>query len=346
MSTKKPHNVTIKDLARILGFSPSTISRALKDHPSIGEKTKLEVKQLAEEMKYEPNPMALSFRNSKTNSIGVIVPEIVHHYFSTVISGIEEVAHALGYQVLISQSNESEEREKDNCRTLFDSRVDGFLICVSKNTFDFEHILALMDKGFPVVMFDRAVSNLDCSNVHVNDVKGGEIATQHLIDVGCKRIAHIAGPKNLSNLNERKEGFIKAMKENDIPVIDELVIHMDYIFGNQDRFKVMEELLQKQPDGIFIHNDMLAVELLEIAKKKNIKIPEDLKVVGYSNWFFTSHTSPSLSTIDQQGTEIGKKAAELLLDEIKINAEESGFIEPQNIILEPGLVVRGSSVKQ
>ncbi len=339
----RSNQVTIKDIARLLKVAPSTVSRALKDHPDISQETKDAVKQLAEKLNYQPNAVALSLRQSKTKSIGVVVPEIVHFYFSTVISGIEEVAHDMGYQVLISQSNELFEREKDNCKTLFDSRVDGFLICVSKYTTNYDHIHALMDKGFPVVLFDRPIENMDCSSVNVDDVKGGYIATKHLIDQGCKRVAHISGLSNMSNIHARHEGYKKAMSDHGMDT-DGLILEVDYPVNTAEKRDALVNLLTKtKPDGVFVHNDMIAVELLQIAKELNVDVPSQVKVVGFSNWFFTEYTTPSLSTIEQKGFQIGKHAAQLLLEEIKENEKEDGFIEPKHINLDPELVVRASS---
>jgi LacI family transcriptional regulator len=338
--------ITIKDLARELGVAPSTISRALKDSPEINSETKKRVKALAEKLNYVPDSIAISLRNQRTNSIGILLPEFVHFFFSTVVSGIEDVAYAKGYQVFVTQSNELYDKEVVDCIGLQNTRADGFLLCVSKNTKNFDHIRALINKGFPVVLFDRGIPELDCSTVKVNDIKGGYLATKHLIDQGCKRIAFVSGPAHLVSIKERKHGYVKAMNEAGLLIDEKLEIMVDYPVNTEDKLQLLTDLLtNEKPDGIFVHNDMVAIELLEIAKKNNVKVPEQAKIIGFSNWFFTKYTTPSLTTIEQNGFEIGRKAAELLLEEIHHNAQEKGFIEPQTIELEPSLIVRDSTAK-
>ena len=336
---------TIKDLARELGVAPSTISRALKDSPEININTKKRVRELAEKLNYVPDSIALSLRNQRTNSIGILLPEFVHFFFSTVVSGIEDVAYAQGYQVFVTQSNENYKKEVVDCMGLQNTRADGFLICISKETRNFDHIQAMMDKGFPIVFFDRHIPSIDCSLVKVNDQKGGYLAGKHLVEQGCKRIAYIGGPQSLVDIQQRKTGLVQAIKEAGLKFDRELEIEVDYPVNNPEKVSKLKKLLiEGKPDGIFVHNDMVAIELLEIAKKNNIDVPNDVKIIGFSNWFFTKHTSPTLSTIEQNGFEIGRRAAQLLLEEIKHNEQEKGFIEPQRIELDPQLIMRESTV--
>ena len=216
--------VTIKDIARELGISPSTVSRALKDHPDISPKTKKVVNELAERLNYQPNIVALSLRQSKTNTIGVIIPEIVHFFFSTIISGIEDVAYSAGYNVILAQSNESEAREMSDLKALFNSRVDGLLMSVSRETSTYDHIEAILAKGMPIVFFDRVYNNPKLSKVIVDDFAGAKEATLHLIRQGCRRIAHLEGPPNLEISKQRLEGYRQALEENGIPFSKELVV--------------------------------------------------------------------------------------------------------------------------
>ena len=220
----KYNQVTIKDIARELGISPSTVSRALKDHPDISPQTKKAVNELAEKLNYQPNIVALSLRQSKTNTLGVIIPELVHFFFSTVISGIEDVAYSAGYNVIITQSNESLQREKTDIKALFNSRVDGMLISVSRETNTFEHIEGILAKGVPMVFFDRVYENANSSMVIVDDLSGAKEATHHLIDQGCKRIAHLEGPPNLGITKQRLEGYIQALNDANIPINQELIV--------------------------------------------------------------------------------------------------------------------------
>src|SRR6186997_1771573 len=220
----KYNQVTIKDIARELGISPSTVSRALKDHPDISPETKKAVNELAEKLNYQPNIVALSLRQSKTNTLGVIIPELVHFFFSTVISGIEDVAYSAGYNVIITQSNESLQREKIDIKALFNSRVDGMLISVSRETNNFEHIEAILAKGVPMVFFDRVYENANSSMVIVDDLSGAKDATRHLIEQGCKRIAHLEGPPNLVISKQRLQGYLDAMNEGGMPIDQSLII--------------------------------------------------------------------------------------------------------------------------
>lgn len=336
-------NITIKDIAKELGVAPSTVSRALKDHPEINVETKKKVHALAKEWNYEPNAIALSLRNQKTNTIGVILPEFVHFFFSTVISGVEDVAYSKGYQVFVTQSNEDYDKEVLDCKAMYNVRADGFLICPSKNTYQFDHIHALIDRSAPVVLFDRNVKELGCSYVSVDDVSGGYQATKHLIDKGCQSIGYIGGHENLVNVKDRYKGYLKALEENDLPLNEDLVVTVDYPVDSEQKVAQLQELIRKRPDGIFVHNDMVAIELLKEANEMGVKVPEELKVIGFSNWFFTRHTTPSLSTIEQRGYEIGREAALLLFDEILSNKQEHGFVEPKHILVQPELIERDSS---
>ena len=205
--------VTIKDIAKQLGISPSTVSRALKDHPEISQATKKAVVELAKKLNYEPNAVALSLRSSRSNVIGLLIPEIVHYFFSQVISGIEDVAHDAGFQVMICQSNESYQREVENVNTLLHSRIEGLLACLSKETKDFSHFRNLLGKNIPIVFFDRTSDELDTDKVKVTDYKGAYDAVKHLIDIGCKRIAHLATSEDLEIGRERYSGFVQALKD-------------------------------------------------------------------------------------------------------------------------------------
>ncbi|MBT1686972.1 LacI family DNA-binding transcriptional regulator [Dawidia soli] len=342
----KYNQVTIKDIARELGISPSTVSRALKDHPDISPETKKAVNELAEKLNYQPNIVALSLRQSKTNTIGVIIPEIVHFFFSTVISGIEDVAYSAGYNVIITQSNESLQREKTDIKALFNSRVDGMLISLSRETNSFEHIDATMAKGVPMVFFDRVYDSANSSKVIVDDLSGAKDATQHLIDQGCKRIAHLEGPPNLDITKQRLEGFREALKENNLPVYDDLIVSCPQ--GTIEEGKAAAEKLLKManpPDAIFSTNDPAAMGAMQAIKEAGLKIPQDIAVVGFSNWFFSSLMDPPLTSVDQPGFEMGQEAAKLLIRQIEVKSKEHIDPTPETKLLKTRLVVRDSSLK-
>lgn len=347
LATMKYNQVTIKDIARELGISPSTVSRALKDHPDISPQTKKAVNELAEKLNYQPNIVALSLRQSKTNTLGVIIPELVHFFFSTVISGIEDVAYSAGYNVIITQSNESLQREKTDIKALFNSRVDGMLISISRETNSFDHIEGILAKGVPMVFFDRVYENANSSTVIVDDLSGAKEATQHLISQGCKRIAHLEGPPNLGITKQRLEGYVQALNEAGLPVEKELIVSCPQ--GSIEEGKAATEQLLKlpnRPDAIFATNDPAAMGAMQAIKAAGLKIPDDVAVVGFSNWVFSGLLDPSLTSVDQPGFEMGQEAAKLLIRQIEVKSKDNEEPIPETKILKTKLIVRDSSLKK
>lgn len=342
----KSSQVTIKDIARELGISPSTVSRALKDHPDISPETKKVVNELAEKLNYQPNSIALSLRHSKSNTIGVIIPQVVHWFFSTVISGIEDIAYGAGYSVIVSQSNESYEKEVMDTKALFNNRVDGILISMSKETTDFGHFESLFSRGIPMVFFDRVCPTLNTSKVVVDDFGASYNATKHLIDQGYNRIAHLAGDRKLSISNNRLDGYLAALKENGIEYREEYVAFEDLVDDEKHAKALTLQLLKlpSPPDAVFANNDVSAIGAMMAAKAQGLSIPEQFGIVGFSNWRFTELTEPALSTVDQRGFEIGQEAAKLLIKEIEASDDE--VIEPTTKTLETNLVIRKSSVRK
>lgn len=337
----KRHTVTIKDIARELDISPSTVSRALKDHSEISEETKEAVKRVAEEMNYQPNSLALSLRYSKSYTIGIVVPEIVHFFFSTVISGIEDVAHANGYNIIITQSNDSLDREMANIQTLFNNRVDGVLISISEESDTVDHLQTMMNKGIPIVAFDRTSDELNCSRVIVDDFSGGYQATEHLIKRGYKRIVHLAGPLNHALFKDRLNGYRKALEDHGLSFDEKLVLDGIISDEKQARSVAAKLLKQEKVDAFFAASDVSAMGAVNACLKSGLRVPEDVGVVGFSNWQFTELTHPSISTIEQRGFEMGQKATELLLKELESEAED--FLDPEEIKLTTKLIVRESS---
>ncbi|UII25254.1 LacI family transcriptional regulator [Fulvivirga maritima] len=337
--------VTIKDIAKQLGVSASTVSRALKDHPDISPETKKAVTELAEELNYQPNSIALSLRQKKSNTIGVIIPELVHFFFSTVINGIEDVAYAAGYSVIVSQSNESYEREVMDTKALFNNRVDGILVSVSRETENYDHFQSLVNRGIPMVFYDRICKAINCSQVIIDDFDAGYQSTKHLIDQGYKRIAHISGPSSLLLSKERMEGYKKALTDHGLKIEEELILEEKDAKDERVAKELTEQLLSLStpPDAIFANNDIAALGAMLIIKEKGLKIPQDIGVVGFSNWRFTSLTEPALTTVDQPGFKMGQEAARLLIKEIE--AKEGEVVEPETVVLKTDLIVRKSSVK-
>lgn len=334
--------ITIKDIARILGISPSTVSRALKDHPDINAETKKAVNELANKLKYQPNAVALSLKNSRSNTIGVIIPEIVHYFFSSVISGIEDVASQKGFTVIICQSNESFEREVANARTLLSHRVDGVLVSVSKETHSFNHLVDLQEGGIPMVFFDRIASEINADQVIIDDLQASYKATRHLIETGRKRIAHFAGPQSLIIGRDRLQGYLQALSEAGLPVDNRLIIEAD----NFERaHNAVVEMFDAGiiPDGIFAVNDLTAIGAMQTIQKRGYKIPDDIAIVGFSDGRFSGITDPHLSSVDQHGYEMGTVAADMLFH--RILSGEAEYI-PEIRVLKADLIVRGSSVKE
>ncbi len=344
----KYNQVTIKDIARELGISPSTVSRALKDHPDISPQTKKAVNELAEKLNYTPNIVALSLRQSKTNTIGVIIPELVHFFFSTVIAGIEDVAYSAGYNVIITQSNESLQREKTDIKALFNSRVDGMLISVSRETNNFEHIDNILAKGVPMVFFDRIYDTSKASKIIVDDHSGARDATAHLIEQGCQRIAHLEGPPNLEISKQRLEGYLQAHRDHNRDVDRSLIIPCSYATIEEGKALTEKLLTQSpRPDAIFATNDPAAMGAMQAIKEAGLKIPEDIAVVGFSNWFFTALLDPPLTSVDQPGFEMGQEAAKLLIRQIEIKTKDrDAEVEHETKVLKTRLIVRDSSLKK
>jgi LacI family transcriptional regulator len=340
--------ITIKDIARELGISPSTVSRALKDHPDISKETKKAVNELAEKLNYQPNIVALNLRTKKTNTIGVIIPEVVHFFFSTVISGIQDVAYEAGYNVILAQSNESLEREKMDVKALFNSRVDGMLISISRETTQYEHLDSIIARGVPVVFYDRLLPGKELSHVIVDDYIGAKEAVDHLIDQGCKRIAHLQSSPMLKLAKDRLQGHLDALKENNLTFPDGYLQHCN-TGSLEDGLTAMEKLLamKERPDGIFANNDVLAMGAIRAIKKAGLRVPQDIAVVGFSNWFYSSIMEPPLSSVDQPGFLMGQEAARLLIRQIKIkDKDDEAVIAPEVKILKTKLIIRESSKRK
>jgi LacI family transcriptional regulator len=340
--------ITIKDIARELGISPSTVSRALKDHPDISRDTKKAVNELAEKLNYQPNIVALNLRTKKTNTIGVVMPELVHFFFSTVISGIEDVAYEAGYNVILAQSNESIEREKSDLKALFNSRVDGMLISISRETTQYDHIESILAKGMPIVFYDRMYPNSITSNVIVDDYVGSKEAVNHLISQGCKKIAHLQASPNLKIAEDRLRGHLDALAEHQLSFPNEYLEQCPS-GSMEDGFRAMNNLLalKNRPDSIFANNDVLAMGAMSAIKKAGLSIPKDIAIVGFSNWFYSSMLEPSLSSVDQPGFLMGQEAARLLLKQIDIKLkDEDAEIIPETKVLKTKLIIRESSLKK
>ncbi len=334
----KSAHVTIKDIAKILGISPSTVSRALKDHPDISKATIDQVKELAAELKYRPNPIALSLKSRKSNVIGVVIPEIVHYFFSSVISGIEKVANEHGYSVMVSQSAESFEKEVEVCNTFSNSIIDGILISVSKETESYEHLQMLNDEGIPVVFFDRMLEEFDSDRVLINDYEGAFKATEYLIVEGRRRIVHFEGPKGRSISKNRLKGYLEAHRKNGVVLDESLVIPCD-TFENAliETQRIIDEGVKF--DAIFTVNDFTAAGVIKTLNRNGISVPDDVSVIGFGNDYIADMIEPTLTTVSQPGFTMGEKAMQMLIS--RINSDENSPIKTE--VLPTRLMIRNST---
>ena len=333
-------NTTISDIAKKLKISASTVSRALNNHPDIKPETKEQVKKLAKRLNYSPNPIARSLKTKRTNVIGVIVPEIKHDFFASAISGIEEVAYHSGYIILVCQSNESYEREIINTNALMHQRVAGLIVSISQNTKNGNHFKQLIDRGIPLVFFDRACSDISTNKVVIDDAKSAYAAVTHLIERGHKRIAHFSGPKTLAICKQRLKGYKDALKKANLPLLDELIryggLHED------NGYESMDTLLKENiiPDAIFAVNDPVAIGAFQRIKEAGLKIPKDIAIVGFSNNKITALVDPPLTTVNQPSFDMGKKATEILIEMI---VKEKSNTQRKTVVLDAELVIRGST---
>jgi DNA-binding LacI/PurR family transcriptional regulator len=331
--------VTIKDLAEELGISPSTVSKALKNHPDISQETRKKVNDLAKLWNYYPNPIALSLRNSRTRTIGLIIPEIVHHFFSSVISGIEDVAYDAGYNVMIYQSNESYNRELIAVQALLNSRVEGILISLSKETRNFDHLNNVLNHGIPIGMFDRVCDEIEADKVTVDDYQGAYSAVCHLIRTGCRRIAHLSGPPGLPIADFRRGGYLDALRDNNLKTNRDLIIYCDNFKQALIRTKQLMNLAEP-PDAFFTVNEFTATGVVKSLYDLKIKIPEDVSVFAFSNGLITQVTNPALSTVDQHAYQIGQTSAQLLLDRLLNQQVIRPFIHQ---VIKTELIIREST---
>lgn len=331
--------VTIYDIAKSLNITAATVSRALNNNPSISQATKEGVLKMAASMNYEQNKLALALKSGKSNNVGIIVPRIDSNFFGSTIRGIEEELNPKGYHVIICQTHGDESKESENIDAMLNAQVDGILISTSSHeTVAFEKIL---NKGIPLIFFDRKKTMSNVSSVTINDYEGGYKATKHLIDIGCKKIAHFAGDTNIEIFSDRYLGYKQALEDNQMEVNDAYVIKTKstLVDGKKSLKKLLK--LDVPPDAIFSSGDFAALGAIRELKSRGINVPEEFSVVGFSNEPFTKFMELSISTVDQFPLEMGKMAARVFLEQVdnKINIEKK-------VVLDPELIIRKSSNKQ
>ncbi|MCW3107028.1 MAG: periplasmic binding protein/LacI transcriptional regulator [Segetibacter sp.] len=334
------HFTTIKDIARTLNISVSTVSRAIRDTYDVSPETKQKVMDLVRELNYKPNYNATGLAKGSTHNIGIILPFITNYYFSTVITGIQEVAYSKGFTIVLFVTNDSPETELSVIDNLFVSSLDGLLVCISSNSDSCDHFQGVIDNGIPVVFFDRVPSTIKTSKVMQDDFNGAYEAVEHLIENGYDKIAHIAGPKGLMFTERRLQGYIAALQKHDLPVREEWIIHSGFSqdFGEADTYRLLE--CEEKPNAIFAANDRKGIGAMLALKNKGIQVGKEVGVVGFTNDPMSAIISPSLTTVAEPAFDIGKESCELLLKHIK----KKNFI-PEEKILSGRLIVRESSRK-
>ncbi len=332
--------ITIKTIAKELGVSTSTVSKALKDSHEISTETKEKIQAYANHYNYKPNHLALQLRNQKTKVIGVILPKIVHHFFSTVITGIEEGANEKGYHIMVCFSNESYKKEVETLKVLSNGSVDGLIVSIAKETLEnknFKHIKDLVTEEIPLVLFDRVVDEILCDKVVVDDVGAGYKATKHLLENGRKKIALITTPNHVNVGALRRQGYEKALIENYIKTDKSLIVEID---EKQDIKKQIEKVFEQDIDGVFAVNEIYAANSMRIAKERGFNVPEDMSIIGFTDGLISEYSSPSITTIAQHGFTMGKQAVELLIERIK---KESEVYSPKKIVISSDLKLREST---
>lgn len=334
---------TIKDIANVLNISAAAVSKALHDDSRISDKTKKAVRQVAKNLNYQPNHLASALRKGKSNLVGVIVPRTNSNFFSSVIQNMEEVLNKAGYNIIITQSNESYKKECANIDTLLFTQVDGIIASMANETVDLSYYEKVKSKGIPLILFDRGENDLNVDYIGINDYDSSHMIVEHLVKQGCKRIAHIGGFKRTRIFNNRIRGYIDALTKHDLPLDNELLIESS--LTTEDGRDKMSQLLalKNRPDAVYVAGDYAALGALQVLNEKGIKMPEDIALVGFGNEPFTAMVSPTITSIEQHSTEIGQQAAKTFLKHIK----QKTFTQTLNkTILNADLVIRDSSKKQ
>lgn len=334
--------VTIKDIARTLNISISTVSRALRGMQEIHPETRKAVMRLAEELDYQPNQLAKNLAKSRTKTIGVIVPNLSYHYFSAMLNSIEEAALQAGYSVLVCQTNESYLREITNIQNLLRSQVEGFIISLSRDTDNYEHVERLVRKNIPLVLFDRYAESIDVSKVIVDNHAAAFKATEHLIENGCRRIGFLAGPTQLVLSNQRVAGYRAALAKHGLSVGEQYIFHCDYTQENTIMQTLALMSLPQPPDGVVIISDRMAYSAMYAMKQKGMRIPDDVAIVSFNNEPVSALFSPTLSSISQPIQEMGTETVRLLLREL--NATDTS-IPKETKVMETQLIIRASSLR-
>lgn len=341
--------ITLKQIANELDVSISTVSKALRNSIEISEDTREKVQAFAKLYNYRPNNIALSLKNRKTKTIGVIIPEIVHHFFSKVIRGIELVANKRGYNVIVGLSNESFDKEVINMQMLANGSIDGFILSIAKETLqqqDYHHFNETISQGMPIVMFDRVINEINCDKVIIDDLKGSKNAVDKLLRNGCKHVAIITTKDYVSVGRLRTQGYLQALEEHKMPHDSKLILKVDDALVSEDHLDSLEAEIEqlfkenKNIDGVFAVNELYAIIAMKVARKMGFEIPGDIQFIGFTDGVLSKHATPSLTTVSQHGQQMGEKAADLLIDKLENEEEEEHF---ETVVIETNLIEREST---
>ena len=341
--------ITLKQIARELDVSISTVSKALRNSIEISEDTREKVQAFAKLYNYRPNNIALSLKNRKTKTIGVIIPEIVHHFFSKVIRGIEQVANKRGYNVIVGLSNESFDKEVINIQMLANGSIDGFILSISKETLlqqDYHHFKETISQGMPIVMFDRVVNEIECDKVIIDDLKGSKNAVSKLLSNGCKHVAIITTKDYVSVGKLRTQGYLEALEDYKMSPNSNLILKVDDELVSEDHLISLESEIEqlflnnKKIDGVFAVNELYAIIGMKVARKRGLRMPDDIQFIGFTDGVLSKHATPSLTTVSQHGQEMGEKAAELLIEKLEHEDQEEQY---QTVVIETELIERNST---
>ena len=339
---KENVQLTMKDIAREFNTSVATVSRALKDSPRISEEKRRAIQQYAKEHNFFPNFLAESLRNSKVMQpkiIGVIVPELAHYYFSTVLAGIEEEARARNYRIMVAQSNEKYEREVKICQSFYENKVCGIIVSQAKDTTKYDHFNQLLQSGVPLVFYDRICTGVNADRVVVDDYQGAYNAVSHLIETGCKRIAFFGSPMTLEISKNRFNGYKDALKRHGIEFDEKLALFCD---NRSDAEAITPELLKKDdhPDAFFAVNDDTAIGIMYAAKRMGFKVPEDISICGFTNGQRAIACDPMLTTVEQRGKRVGEEAADILIGHVEGTIPRN---KVERRIVRTRLIIRGTT---
>ena len=339
----KSKEITIYDIAEHLNISSATVSRGLKDHPAISQKTKKLILETAGKMGYQSNIFASNLRRQKTNTIGVIVPRLNSSFMSDVIAGMEKMANNSGYNLIITQSLETEKKEILNASTMFNSRVDGLIVSLSYDTKSIFHFEPFLKKKIPVLFFDRVYSHKECSTIVIDNHKAAYDITSHLISQGCKSLLHVTASLLRNVYKERFEGFKQALADNNIPINDWNLISNN--LTPEDGVEVAQHILKmdSKPDAVFVTSDLCAAHIMLELKKNGIKVPADIAFAGFNNDPYSKLVEPGLTTINYKGFEMGELAIQIMINQLN---HLKNMTMTQTIVLGHELIIRQSSLKQ